>query len=273
MLLAVDVGNTNVVCALYESMGQGGAVQSGFWRLETDAAKTADDYYVALTDILDSSADKVQDAIVASVVPAVTPALEQALARLSGKAPLVVGTPGVDLGMEVRIANPEQAGADRLVNAIGAQVDYDLPAIVLDFGTATTLDLVAADGAYEGGIIAPGVNLSLDALEMAAAQLPRLQVRPWASDLPVLGKDTVSAMESGVFWGYVGLIDGLLARLRAEYGNDLHAIATGGLAALFADHVKSITAVDPDLTVKGLVEIYKRNRGGLGDGSDTDDIA
>ena len=136
---------------------------------------------------------------------------------------------------------------------------HSLPAIILDFGTATTLDLIAADGSYEGGIIAPGVNLSVDALERAAAQLPRLEVRPWADDLPILGKNTVSAMESGVFWGYVSMIDGLLTRLRGRYGKSLPAIATGGLASLFAVHVPGITMVDPDLTVKGLVEIHARN--------------
>lgn len=261
MLLAVDVGNTNVVCALYDQRSPRQPVQTGFWRLETDASKSVDAYMAALTETLGPRIDDVDDAIIASVVPAVTPVLQGAIAGISGCAPLVVGSPTVSLGMDVRIDNPEQAGADRLVNAVGAQVGYDLPVIILDFGTATTLDLVAADGAYEGGIIAPGVNLSLDALEMAAAQLPRLQVRSWTAELPILGKNTVSAMESGVFWGYVGLIDGLLARLRAEYGSELTAIATGGLAGLFADHVAGITAVDHDLTVKGLVEIYRRNKG------------
>ena len=261
MLLAVDVGNTNVVCALYDLSDESQPVQVGFWRLETDASKSTDDYLDALRASLGPRIDDVTDGIVASVVPAVTPVLDAALTHITGQPSLVVGTHRVRLGMDIHIDNPEQAGADRLVNAVGAQVKYDLPLIILDFGTATTLDLVAADGAYEGGIIAPGVNLSLDALEMAAAQLPRLQVRSWPADLPVLGKNTVSAMESGVFWGYVGLIDGLLGRLRSEYGTDLTAIATGGLAGLFAEHVAGITAVDNDLTVNGLVEIYRRNSG------------
>mgnify|MGYP001468449608 CR=1 FL=1 len=172
---------------------------------------------------------------------------------------MVVGSADVDLGIKVNIDQPEQAGADRLVNAVGAKANHSLPAIILDFGTATTLDLIAADGSYEGGIIAPGVNLSIDALERAVAQLPRLEVRPWANNLPILGKNTVSAMESGVFWGYVSMIDGLLIRLRGQYGKSLPAIATGGLASLFAAHLPSITKVDSDLTVKGLVEIYAQN--------------
>ena len=179
----------------------------------------------------------------------------------------MVGEASVELGIGVNIDVPAQAGADRLVNAVGAMASHELPAILLDFGTATTLDLVAADGTYEGGIIAPGVSLSIEALERAAAQLPRLELRPFGADLPVLGKNTVAAMETGVFWGYVGMIEGLLRRLRDEQGGgkDIPAIATGGLAGLFAEHLSGITAVDPDLTVRGLFEIYARNRGLRGD--------
>jgi type III pantothenate kinase len=147
-----------------------------------------------------------------------------------------------------------------LVNAVAARDHYDLPAIVLDFGTATTLDLIGKAGTYEGGIIAPGVNLSVEALYRAAARLPRLAVEPWDNDMPVLGKDTHSAMQSGIFWGYVGLVQGLIGRLRAEVGADLPAIATGGLAPLFAPHVPEISIVDPDLTLKGLVGIYRQNK-------------
>ena len=259
MLLAIDIGNTNIVLACDES---GGAVSDGAtesWRIETGTGKDARVCAQAMrTAIGEKRCGEISGAIIASVVPAVTANVRHAVYELTGVTPLVIGDDGVDLGIKVNIDQPSQAGADRLVNAVGAQAYHKLPAIILDFGTATTLDLVAADGAYEGGIIAPGVALSIDALEAAAAQLPRLKLRPFDADLPILGKNTVSAMESGVFWGYVSMIEGLLTRLRAEYG-DVSMIATGGLAGLFAQHLSSISAVDSDLTVKGLFEIYARN--------------
>ena len=135
-----------------------------------------------------------------------------------------------------------------------------MPTIILDFGTATTFDLVGSCGSYEGGIIAPGVNLSVETLYLAAARLPRLSVEPWEANMPILGKDTVSAMRSGIFWGYVSMVDGLIGRLRRDHGANLPAIATGGLALLFADHVASISIVDPDLTLKGLVCINAQNK-------------
>ena len=259
MLLAIDIGNTNVVLACAEVGRNLFEDRPPIWRLETDADKNSADYAAAIRDLL--GADRcaaVTGAIVASVVPALSTVICDAVASATGHVPLLVGDDGVDLGIDINIDEPEQAGADRLVNAVGAQAHHQLPAIVLDFGTATTLDLVGADGAYEGGIIAPGVALSIDALEAAAAQLPRLALRKFGADLPILGKNTVSAMESGIFWGYVSMIEGLLARLRADYG-DVSMIATGGLAGLFSAHLPGINAVDPDLTVKGLFEIYARN--------------
>jgi len=259
MLLAIDVGNTNLVLALGDETGRIGAQ----WRIETAVITSAAACETALRSALGDVLEQVGDAIIASVVPDVTPRLESALIAVIGKRPLVVGAPDVDLGIAVNIDTPAQAGADRLVNAVGAMAHHQLPAILLDFGTATTLDLVAADGTYEGGIIAPGVALSIEALEQAAAQLPRLELRAFAADLPVLGKNTVAAMETGVLWGYVGMIEGLLRRLRDEQGgaSRLPAIATGGLAGLFAGHLPDIDAVDPDLTLRGLFEIYARNRG------------
>ena len=204
--------------------------------------------------------DAVDGIIIASVVPDVVPKLASLAIRGFAITPMIVGKPHVDLGIEINIDRPDQAGADRLVNAVAARDHYNLPAIVLDFGTATTLDLIGKAGTYEGGIIAPGVNLSVEALYRAAARLPRLAVEPWDNDMPVLGKDTHSAMQSGIFWGYVGLVQGLIGRLRAEAGADLTAIATGGLAPLFAPHVPEISIVDPDLTLKGLVGIYRQNK-------------
>lgn len=259
MLLAIDVGNTNLVLALGD---EGGTIEAR-WRIETAAITGADACEAALRATLGDAVSKTSDAIIASVVPDVTPRLEAAIKAITGTPPVIVGAPDVDLGIAVNIDIPAQAGADRLVNAVGAMAHHRLPAILLDFGTATTLDLVAEDGTYEGGIIAPGVALSIEALERAAAQLPRLELRSFGADLPILGKNTVAAMETGVLWGYVGMIEGLLRRLRDEQGgtSPLPAIATGGLAGLFADHLPDIDAVDPDLTIRGLFEIYARNRG------------
>jgi type III pantothenate kinase len=258
MLLAIDVGNTNLVLALGD---EAGSIEAR-WRIETADITSAAACEAALRDGLGDAAARVDDTIIASVVPDVTPRLKAAILAVTGVLPMIVGAPDVDLGIAVHIDNPAQAGADRLVNAVGAMAHHKLPAILLDFGTATTLDLVAEDGSYEGGIIAPGVALSIEALERAAAQLPRLELRPFGADLPVLGKNTVAAMETGVLWGYVGMIEGLLRRLRDEQGgaSRLPAIATGGLAALFADHLPGIDAVDPDLTIRGLFEIHARNR-------------
>ena len=259
MLLAIDVGNTNLVFAL-------GTVDGGIRevrRIRTDAISDAETCIDLMRGTMGTALGEADDSIVASVVPDVTPSVVEALSLLTGKAPLVVGGADVKLGIDVNIDMPHQAGADRLVNAVAARVHHDLPAIVLDFGTATTLDLVAANGAYEGGIIAPGVALSIESLERAAAQLPKLELRSFDNDLPILGKNTVAAMESGVFWGYVSMIDGLVSRLRAAHavpGDDMTTIMTGGLAGLFADHLAGPVVVDADLTVKGLFEIFARNR-------------
>ena len=259
MLLAIDVGNTNLVLALGD---EAGTIRDR-WRIETAQITSADACETALRATMGDALSVIRDVIIASVVPDVTPFLKSALQTMTGMAPLIVGEADVDLGIRVNIDNPAQAGADRLVNAVGAMAHHKLPAILIDFGTATTLDLVAEDGSYEGGIIAPGVALSIDSLERAAAQLPRLELRSFGPDLPVLGKNTVAAMETGVLWGYVGMIEGLLRRLRDEQmgPSRLPAIATGGLAGLFADHLPDIDAVDPDLTMRGLFEIYARNRG------------
>ena len=259
MLLAIDVGNTNLVLALGEVDGGIREVR----RIRTDDVCDEDACAGLMRGVFGTALDDVTNSIVASVVPKVTPHVRGAVESLTGVAPMMVGDKAVDLGIAVNIDRPEQAGADRLVNAVAAKIHHDLPAIVLDFGTATTLDLVAADGAYEGGIIAPGVALSIESLERAAAQLPKLELRSFDNDLPILGKNTIAAMESGVFWGYVSMIDGLRSRLRAAHvgpGDDMTTIMTGGLAGLFASHLAGPVVVDADLTVKGLFEIFARNR-------------
>ncbi len=258
MLLAVDCGNTNIVFALYD-----GNVQQANWRISTDPKRSADEYLVWLTQLMALNnivLEGVTDMIIANVVPEVQPQLLCLAERGFGIVPQVIGDEGIDLGIKINIDEPKQAGADRLVNAVAALHLYDLPSIILDFGTATTFDLIGKEGSYEGGIIAPGVNLSVEALYLAASRLPRLAVEPWKADTPILGKDTVSAMHSGIFWGYVSMVDGLIERLRHEYGASLSVIATGGLAPLFADHVRSISIVDPDMTLKGLVRVHAQNK-------------
>jgi type III pantothenate kinase len=199
----------------------------------------------------------VDTAIIASVVPEALFHLVTLCHRYFGSEPLVVGEDEVDLGIEVLMDRPEQVGADRLVNAVAAHDRYRRPLIVVDFGTATTFDIVDGNGNYCGGVIAPGINLSLEALYQAASKLPRVDIRPTEQ---VIGKATIPAMQSGIFWGYVGLIEGLIQRIRAEWGvADMPVVATGGLAPMFAKATSLFDYIDRDLTIHGLVLIHRRN--------------
>ena len=193
--------------------------------------------------------------IVSSVVPQSVFNLRNLSRRYLHVEPLVIGE-NAELGVEVRIDKPSEAGADRLVNAVGAHVAYPGALLVIDSGTATTFDLIAADGGFEGGVIAPGINLSMQALHDAAAKLPRIAIQRPAK---TIGTDTVGAMQSGVFWGYVALIEGLIARIKAEYGKPLTVVATGGVASLFDGATTAIDHFDGDLTIRGMLEIYRRN--------------
>jgi type III pantothenate kinase len=254
MLLAIDSGNTNIVFAAFD-----GAEVKGEWRSSTTAERTADEYGVWLTQLMTIAGMTRQDidaAIIATVVPATLFSLKTLCRKYFGCEPLVVGEPNVDLGLSVLLDRPEEVGADRLVNAVAAHERYRGPLIVIDFGTATTFDVVDAAGNYCGGAIAPGPNLSLEALHLAAAKLPRVAIgRPRS----VIGKATVPAMQSGVFWGYIGLIEGLVQRIQEEFGAAMTVVATGGLAPLFKDATKVIHHIDPDLTLRGLLEIQQRN--------------
>ncbi|MDX1574559.1 MAG: type III pantothenate kinase [Kiloniellales bacterium] len=256
MLLTIESGNTNVVFAIYE-----GERQRGRWRASSDAKRTADEYAVWLTQLMaleDLTPAEVDGAILANVVPAASHALETLCRRYFKAEPMVVGAPGVALGIEVRTVSAARVGADRLVNAVAAHQAFGGPLIVIDFGTATTFDVVGADGAYEGGVIAPSAEHSVEALYRAAAMLPRVAVERPES---VIGRDTVPAMKSGIYWGYVGLIEGLVARIKKEYGAPMKVVATGGLAQIYAEACEAIDEVDPDLTLRGLVQIYQANRG------------
>ena len=254
MILAIDSGNTNIVFALFD-----GDEVRGEWRSSTTGNRTADEYGVWLTQLMAMEGvdrSQVKACIIASVVPAVVFALRTLCRRYFHCEPLVVGEETVTLGLQVHLDRPEEVGADRLVNAVAAHKYYDGALIVIDFGTATTFDVVDAEGNYCGGAIAPGINLSLEALHMAAAKLPRVAIgRP----KQVIGKATVPAIRSGIFWGYVGLIDGLVHRIKAEFGAPMTVIATGGLAPLFMDVTDTIDHLSPDLTLRGLLEIYRLN--------------
>jgi type III pantothenate kinase len=253
MLLAIEQGNTNTLFAVHD--GERWLAQ---WRAATEAARTADEYAVWLAQLLAMAGlqmESVDGCIVSSVVPQSIFNLRNLARRYLKVEPMVVGE-NVDLGIEVRIQKPSEAGADRLVNAIGAHITYPGPLLVIDSGTATTFDIVAADGAFEGGAIAPGISLSMQALHAAAARLPRVAIqRPPR----VIGTDTVGAMQSGVYWGYVSLIEGLIERIKAEYTAPLTVIGTGGVASLFEHATKAIDRFDHDLTILGLLEIFRRN--------------
>jgi type III pantothenate kinase len=255
MLLAIDSGNTNVVFAVFD-----GETPKGEWRASSDAKRTADEHAVWLSQLMrleGIDAAKIDEAIIATVVPEALHGLKTLCRRYFNCEPLVVGERGVDIGIAVRVDAPDEVGADRLVNAASAHTRFHGPLIVIDFGTATTFDVVDRDGAYCGGVIAPGINLSLDALHQAAAKLPRIAVeRPER----VIGKRTIPAMRSGIYWGYVGLIEGVVARIREEFGTEMKVIATGGLAPLFAGATQVIEHLDPDLTLRGLAQINRRNR-------------
>jgi type III pantothenate kinase len=254
MLLAIDCGNTNVVFAVFD-----GDTVRGEWRAATKTDRTADEYGIWLTQLMERDnlpPEVVKAAIIASVVPNKNFDLRQLCEKyFSCKARFI---DDLNVGAEVRIDNPREVGADRVVNAVAAHAAYGGALIVIDFGTATTFDVVDKSGAYCGGCIAPGINLSMEALHMATAQLPRLPVRH-PGNAPVIGTTTVAAMTSGVFWGYVGLIEGLVTRIKAERNEDMTVVATGGLAPLFAKATTVINNIDADLTMRGLLQIHKRN--------------
>ena len=255
MLLAIEQGNTNTLFAVHD--GKDWIAQ---WRSATHSTRTADEYAVWLSQLLAMAGLQLgafSGCIISSVVPQSIFNLRNLARRYLKVEPLVIGE-NVDLGIEVRIEKPSEAGADRLVNAVGAHMVYPGDLIIIDSGTATTFDVIAADGGMEGCAIAPGINLSMEALHQAAAKLPRVAIqRPRGNT--AIGKDTVAAMQSGVFWGYIALIEGLVARIKTEWGKPMTVVGTGGVASLFHGATSSIDHFDPDLTIRGMLEIYRRN--------------
>ncbi|KUP93846.1 type III pantothenate kinase [Tritonibacter horizontis] len=254
MLLAVDCGNTNTVFAIWD-----GDQMVGHWRTSTEWQRTADQYYVWLSTLMNLQGikAKITDVIISSTVPRVVFNLRVLSDRYFNTRPLVVGKPECALPVDVRVDVGTQVGPDRLVNTVAGYHKYGGDLIVVDFGTATTFDVVAADGAYIGGVIAPGVNLSLEALHQAAAALPHVDI---SKPQNVIGTNTVACMQSGVFWGYVGLVREICTRIRAESDVPMKVISTGGLAPLFQQAADLFDAFEDDLTMQGLRLIHDHNK-------------
>lgn len=250
MLLAIDVGNTNTVFALYN-----GVALEHVWRCVTTAGRSRDEYAAFLHPLLAASdlnwAD-IQSVIVSSVVPDANFHIHKFAQGYIDCMPVFVSPDMVGDLVSVDIDKPEELGADRLVNAVAVVAHYQTPAIVIDFGTATTFDVISEGGVYTGGLIAPGINLSVEALSAAAAKLPRVAVHTPKS---VIGKNTVDAIQSGIYHGYLGLIEGIVDRVATDMNAKPFVLATGGLARLFAPNTDAIDAIDQDLTLKGLYEI------------------
>ena len=254
MLLAIDVGNTNIVFALVKS----GDIRAR-WRIATDPRRTADEYAVWLRQLLELegyTTDDVDAVMIGTVVPRATHNLEVLASKYFRTPAQIAGHGSADWPIALEVDEPQSVGADRALNAMAAHSKYDGDLIVVDFGTATTFDHVGPSGAYKGGIIAPGLNLSLDALVSAAAKLPRIAIEEPKGN-SVIGRTTADQMQIGIYWGYVSMMEGLIERLRREIGGKVTVIGTGGLAALFDKRTNVFDAVEPDLTIQGLSLLYQ----------------
>ena len=254
LLLTIDAGNSNTVFGVHD-----GAELRAHWRLTTRREQTADEYGVLVRNLFAGSGiepSRIQGVALASVVPPLTPVLIELSREYLGQDPLVV-EPGVKTGLPILYEPPGDVGADRIVNGVAALAQYGGPVVVVDFGTATTFDVITARGEYAGGVICPGVGISADALFQRAARLPRVDVR---NPGRVIGRSTVASIQSGLYFGYAAMVEGIIARIRAELGEPARVVATGGLAATLAADVPSIEAVDPVLTLTGLRLIWERNR-------------
>jgi type III pantothenate kinase len=254
MLLTVDVGNTNTVLGVFE-----GADLRVHWRLTTRREQTADEYGILVRNLFSGSGldpGKIAAVALASVVPPLTPVLVELSRQYLGHEPLVV-EPGVKTGMPILYEPPGDVGADRILNGVAAFAAFGGPVVVVDFGTATTFDVITKKGEYAGGVICPGIGISADALFQRAARLPRVDV---GHPGHVIGRSTVTSMQAGLYFGYATMCEGLIGRIRAELGEDVRVVATGGLAETLAVEIPSIEAVDPVLTLTGLRLIWERNR-------------
>ncbi len=254
MLLAIDIGNTNTVLGMYQDGTLGRS-----WRLTTDKGRTVDEYAILIHDLFrlaDIHFSDIDDVIISCVVPPILNTFEGLCRQYFDKKPYIVG-PGIKTGMPIHYDNPREVGADRIVNAVAAYEKFKRSLIIVDFGTATTFDFISARGEYQGGAIAPGVNVSAEALFERASKLPRVEiVRP----PHVIAKTTVNSMQAGIFYGYLGLVEGIVSRMQQEARDEPLVVATGGLAGLMAENSTLIARVEPDLTLEGLRIIYARNR-------------
>lgn len=253
MLLAIDVGNTNMVIGLYKDDDK-----LGSWRIRTNEDITADELWVVLKNLLfwqDLATNEINGVIIACVVPPLKSALEELSQIFLGISPLFVG-PGMKTGMPIRYDNPKEVGADRIVNAVAAYEKYRAELIAVDFGTATTFDYINASGEYEGGSIAPGIKISAEALFHSASKLFRVEL---SAPPKVIAKDTASAIQSGIIFGYASLVDGLLARMFEELRSRPKVVATGGLARIISAHTQFVDEVEDDLTMDGLKILFRRN--------------
>ncbi len=253
MLLVIDVGNSNTVLGVYRE-----ETLVRDWRIATDKDRTVDEYAMLvhnLFDLAEMRFDQLTAVIISCVVPPMLGSLELLCHKYFKLTPLVVG-PGVKTGMPIQYDNPKEVGADRIVNAVAAFAKWQCGMIVVDFGTATTFDVISAAGEYQGGAIAPGVGISAEALFARASKLPRVE---FSRPAQVVAKNTVSSMQAGIFYGYVGLVEGIVSRIHEEVGQPLKVVATGGLAAAIADASDMIDSVEPFLTLEGLRILYQRN--------------
>lgn len=253
MLLVIDVGNTNIVFGVFK-----GEELLDHWRVTTNRLRTNDEYGVLIRNLFylnGVNSEEIDAIIISSVVPPVMPTLERMCQRYFGLVPLVIG-PGVKTGMDIKYDNPREVGADRIVNAVAAYEKYGGPVIIIDFGTATTFCAVDKKGNYLGGSISPGIGISTEALVQRTAKLPRIELRRTEH---VICRNTVESMQAGVYYGFVGQVDGLVARMRKELGGKAKVVATGGLAVVIAPETKNIDVVEPMLTLEGLRIIYERN--------------
>lgn len=254
MILTIDVGNTNIVLGVYKY-----DELIAYWRMRTDRNRSSDEIGIFMTNLFRNEGLEIEDlkqVIIASVVPDIMYSLDHAIRKYLKIKPLIIG-PGIKTGLKIKMENPKELGADRIVNAIAALQEYGAPAIVIDFGTATTYDVIDEEGAYAGGVIAPGIKISANALWENAAKLPKIEIeRPKR----VIGKNTVDSMKAGLLYGYVGQVDYLVEKIKNELSQKpVHVIATGGLSRMIAPESSTIEYVDTLLTIKGLKMIYEKN--------------